>query len=43
MRRLEFLMSQLNRWLARIPGRASTPAASIRQRKNIRPVPVQPK
>jgi hypothetical protein len=42
MRRLEFLMSQLNGWLARIPGRASTPAASIQQRKNIRPEPVQP-
>jgi hypothetical protein len=42
LRRLEILMSDLNRWLARVPGKGSTPAASIQERKNIRPVPVQP-
>ncbi|MGA7760530.1 MAG: FUSC family protein [Candidatus Binataceae bacterium] len=29
MRRLEYLVSELNRWLARIPGPASNPRASI--------------
>jgi uncharacterized membrane protein YccC len=42
MRRLEYQMTQLNRWLAQIPGKASTPAASIRQRQNIGPVPARP-
>ncbi|MBV8135401.1 MAG: FUSC family protein [Deltaproteobacteria bacterium] len=42
LRRLEYLMTQLNRWLAQVPGTASTPAASIRQRQNIRPVPARP-
>ena len=42
MRRLEYLMTQLNRWLAQVPGKASKPAASIGQRQNIRPVPTRP-
>jgi uncharacterized membrane protein YccC len=42
MRRLEYQMTQLNRWLAQVPGKASTPAASIGQRQNIRPVPARP-
>jgi hypothetical protein len=29
MRRLEFLFSDLNRWLAQIPGLASNPGARI--------------
>lgn len=42
LRRLEYLMPELNRWLAQVPGRASTSAAPIQQRQNIGPVPVQP-
>lgn len=42
LRRLEYLMTQLNRWLAHVPGNASTPVASIRQRQNLRPVPARP-
>jgi hypothetical protein len=42
MRRLEYLMPELNRWLAQVPGRASTSAAPIQQRQNIGPVTVRP-
>jgi len=42
MRRLEFLMPELNRWLAQVPGRASTSAAPIQQRQNIGPAQVRP-
>jgi hypothetical protein len=31
MRRLEFLISDLNRWLAQIPGRASSPGEKSRR------------
>src|SRR5262249_61178046 len=41
MRRLEFLMLELNRWLAQVPG-ASTSATPIPQRPNFGPVPVRP-
>jgi hypothetical protein len=43
LRRLEFLMAELNRWLAQVPGRALTSAAPISQRQNIGAVPVRPK
>jgi hypothetical protein len=42
MRRLEFLMPELNRWLAQVPGGALTSAASIRQRPSVGPLPVRP-
>lgn len=42
MRRLKFLMTELNRWLAQVPGRASTSAAPIQQRQDIGPVSVRP-
>ena len=42
MRRLEFLMPELNRSLAQVPGAASTSAASIRQRQSAGPLPVRP-
>jgi len=42
MRRLEYLMTQLNRWLAQVPGGASTSAYPIQQRQNIGPVSVRP-
>jgi Fusaric acid resistance protein family len=42
MRRLEYLMPELNRWLAQVPGRASTSAAPIQQRQDIGPVTVRP-
>jgi hypothetical protein len=42
MRRLEFLMSELNRWLAEIPGKASTSPSPIQQHQNIRPLPAPP-
>ena len=42
IRRLEFLMPELNRWLAQVPGRALTSAAPMQQRQNSGPVPVRP-
>jgi hypothetical protein len=42
MRRLEFLMPELNRWLGQVPGAASTSAAPAQQRENIGPAQVRP-